>query len=55
MEIQTILFKREQDSESEKGVLIQNDGNSVIVDSNAKPIIDMVWDYHLTFDLVVNI
>lgn len=56
MYIQSIEFKREQDSKWENGYYIgkyENCDNSVFLDENYKPILDKneklsdkVWDYH---------
>lgn len=56
MLIQSVAFRRNEDSEWENGIMIhdENMDNNLIVDMNAKAVDQSVWDIEYDCRLVVN-
>lgn len=59
MRIQSIDFKREKGGKTEKGLLIEtwddskNETNFIMVDAMSNPIVGLVWDYAVNYDLMI--
>lgn len=59
MRVQTVIFRREKDSNPEKGLLINNGDNFLYIDEKGIPVGTdedrKVWDSTITMDTILTI